>query len=62
VKWFRLAAVQGYVNAQTNLVDAHAKGQGVSKVYAEAVKWFHKAADQGFAPAQILLAAMYING
>ena len=60
VKWFRLAADQGYAAAQCNLGVMYANGQGIiNKDEAEAVKWYRLAADQGYALAQYNLGVMY---
>jgi TPR repeat protein len=58
VKWYRLAAEQGYARAQTNLGWMHEKGRGVDQNDAEAVKWYRLAAQQGYARAQAYLARM----
>jgi len=47
VKWFKLAADQGYDYAQANLGFMYAEGKGVTQNYSEARKWFTLAADQG---------------
>ena len=62
VKWYRLAAEQGYAMAQNNLGFMYANGDGVPQDYVEAAKWFRKAAEQGNASAQNNLGAMYDNG
>ena len=62
VKWFRLAADQGYASPQYNLAFMHYNGQGVPQDHAEAVKWYRLAADQGLASAQYILGVMYENG
>jgi TPR repeat protein len=62
LKWFRLAAEQGYASAQYNLGDMYRKGNGVLQDYAEAVKWWRLAAEQGYASAQYNLGVMYFNG
>ena len=62
VKWYRLAAAQGYAPAQSSLGLAYEKGQGVPQDYQEAVKWYRIAAAQGNQFAQINLAVMYTNG
>ena len=62
VKWYRLAAAQGYAPAQSSLGLAYDKGQGVPQDYLEAVKWYRLAAAQGNPLAQINLAVMYTNG
>ena len=61
-KWYRLAALQGDVDAQFDLGDSYATGEGVALDHAEAVKWWHKAAEQGHAPAQYNLGLIYTNG
>jgi len=62
VKWYRLAAKQGYGTAQGNLGLMYDKGQGVPKDDAEAVKWYRLAAEQGHAAAQLNLGVMYDKG
>jgi hypothetical protein len=52
VKWFRLAADQGYAPAQGALGVTYEYGKGVPQDYAQAVKWYRLAADQGSARAQ----------
>ena len=61
-KWYRLAADQGYGQAQSNLGILYQNGQGVPQDYAAAVSWFRKAADQGLAAAQHGLGNMYYEG
>ena len=46
---------QGNVDAQLNLGDIYASGDGVPENLAEAVKWFRLAAEQGHADAQFSL-------
>ena len=62
VKWYRLAAEQGYAFAQFNLGVKYEKGQGVPQDYAEAVNWFRIAAEQGDADAQTYFGIMYEYG
>ena len=52
VKWFRLAAEQGFANAQYNLGVTYREGQGVAKDFDEAFKWFKLSAEQGVVLAQ----------
>lgn len=52
VRWYRLAADQGYVLAQFNLGWMYANGRGVSKNNEEAERWYRRAADQGNVLAQ----------
>ncbi len=72
VRWFRLAADQGYADAQFDLGFVYANGVAVPKDNAEAVRWYRLAADQGIARAQnnlggyatarFNLGIMYANG
>ncbi|MDB2497155.1 sel1 repeat family protein, partial [Verrucomicrobiales bacterium] len=62
VKWYRLAADQGYAIAQNSLGACYANGEGVPKDYKEAVKWYRLAADQGYARAQYNLGWCYRKG
>ena len=52
VKWYRLAANQGYANAQCNLGNMYSWGCGVTQDYAEALKWYRLAADKGHVDAK----------
>jgi TPR repeat protein len=60
VKWYRLAAKQGYASAQSNLGLMYDDGQGVPQDYQEAVKWYRRAAAQGY--AQFNLGVSYELG
>jgi TPR repeat protein len=62
VKWFRIAADQGYAPAENDLGFLYAEGRGVARDDAEAVKWYRRAADQNFPPAQTSLGMMYAQG
>jgi TPR repeat protein len=62
MKWYRLAADQGYAKAQYKLGVMYQNGEGVSQDYAEAMKWYRLAADQGDAWAQYNLGFMYEKG
>ena len=62
VKWFRMAAEQGYHWGQFNLGLCYDLGCGVAQDYTEAVNWYHKAAEQGNANAQYNLGVCYDNG
>ena len=62
VRWYRKAADQGYVRAQSNLGVMYDKGWGVAQDYGEALRWYRKAADQGNAEAQFNLGYMYWKG
>ena len=52
IKWYKLAAGQGHVEAQYNLGCMYHYGKGVDEDYAEAIKWYQLAADQGDVNAQ----------
>jgi TPR repeat protein len=62
VKWFRIAADQGYAPAENDLGFLYAEGRGVARDDAEAVKWYRRAADRNFPPAQTSLGMMYAQG
>ena len=62
VKWYRLAAAQGYAPAEYSLALAYEKGRGVPQDYREAVKWYRLAAVQGNELAQVNLGVMYTHG
>jgi TPR repeat protein len=62
MRWLRLAADQGDVEAQSNLGNMYIKGIGVKQSIAEAVKWYRRAADQGLAVAQFNLGFGYASG
>ena len=52
MKWWKLAAEQGYADAQSNLGVMYRDGQGVPQDDKTAVKWWKLAAEQGNARAQ----------
>lgn len=62
VKWLRLAADQGYGNAETMLAMRYQFGHGVEQSDGEAISWYRRAADQGVAEAQCRLAYFYWSG
>ena len=55
VRLYRIAAEQGYADAQCYLGYCYVKGLGVEKDPKEAVKWYRKAAEQGHADAKAAL-------
>ena len=61
-KWYKLAAEQGYADAQNNLGHMYRNGTGVLQDYKTALKWYRLAAEQGHASAQYNLGLMYENG
>ena len=62
VKSWRLAADQGFADAQFNLGAAYYFGKGVAQDYVESAKWNRKAADQGHVLAQLNLGFAYGQG
>lgn len=62
IQWFRKAADQGHANAQSNLGNMYAHGQGVAKDEVEAVRWYRIAAEQGNSSGQYNLGLMYLEG
>ncbi|MBQ6237184.1 MAG: toll/interleukin-1 receptor domain-containing protein [Bacteroidales bacterium] len=62
VEWYRIAAEQGYADAQYSLGYMYQYGRGVPPDDAEAVRWYRKAAEQGHAVAQNEIGAMYYMG
>jgi len=62
VKWYRMAAEQGYAPGQHGVGLCYARGRGVPEDDEEAVKWYRKAAEQGFAQAQADLGYRYATG
>ena len=62
VKWFTLAAKQGYYSAQFNLGVMYEGGEGVLQDDKTAVKWYRLAAEQGNATAQTNLSMIYGMG
>ena len=62
VKWYRLAADQGYAIAQSNLGVMYELGQGVTQSVTEAAKWYRLAANQSSAAGQSNLGVMYELG
>ena len=61
VKYYRLAAGQGYARAQFNLGNCYSLGRGVPQDYKEAVHQYCLSADQGLAEAQYNLGVCYNN-
>jgi len=58
VRWFRLAADQGYAVAQYNLAIGYANGMGVPQDSTKAAQWYHLASDRGYGPAADDLTAV----
>ncbi len=57
-----MAAEQGERNAQYELGNCYANGDGVAEDQAVAAQWFRKAAEQGDYLAQFSLSRCYKNG
>jgi TPR repeat protein len=55
VKWYRMAAEQGNVDAQYDLGVCSQNGNGVAQDLDEAVKWYRMAAEHGDVEAQFIL-------
>ena len=62
VRWYRLAAEQGYAPAQLDLGEMYYNGEGVPQDYVTAVRWYRLPAQGGYVPAQFNLGEMYYNG
>jgi TPR repeat protein len=58
MRWYRLAADEGYPVAQWEIGDMYEEGHGVPQDYVEAVRWYRKAADQELPVAQYSLGFM----
>ncbi len=52
LKFYRLAAEQGYAAAEGSLGSMYYLGRGVPQDYAEALKWYRLSVEQGNAVAQ----------
>jgi TPR repeat protein len=62
VFWYRKAAEQGNVRAQSILGHLYDKGEGVPQDDAQSVIWYRKAAEQGDDFAQFHLGYLYEKG
>ena len=58
----KIAAEQGYVDAQYNLGVCYYNGEGAKQDYNEAFRWFKAAAEQGNYIAQSFLGLCYEYG
>jgi TPR repeat protein len=52
LKWYRLAADQGFADAQYNIGIMYGNGEGVPQDNVQAWMWFDLAAEQGSEPAK----------
>ncbi|KAJ3094326.1 hypothetical protein HDU97_008243 [Phlyctochytrium planicorne] len=62
VRWLRMSANQGYVDAQYSLGNRYFYGEGAEQNFKEAVKWYTKAGNVGMPAAQNNLGFCYKNG
>ena len=62
LKWFHVAAEQGYAPAQKQLGFIYDNGINVVEDDEKAFNWYRLAAEQGNAEAQFMLGTMYLNG
>ncbi|MDA9250030.1 SEL1-like repeat protein, partial [bacterium] len=62
VRWYRLAADQGFAAAQSNLGSMYYNAEGVLQDYVESARWYQLAAEQGNAPAHYMLGYMHRLG
>ena len=58
----KAVALLGDPEAQMEMGEFYANGDGVVQDYVEAVKWYRKAAEQGYVEAQVTLAYCYYEG
>lgn len=62
VKWYTLAADQGFKNAQYALGSMYENGEGVEKNIAKAAMWFAPAAEQDHVASQRILGMLFLKG
>ncbi len=62
LKWFHMAAEQGYGPAQKQLGFIYDNGIRVEEDDAKAFYWYNLAAEQGISEAQFMLGTMYLKG
>lgn len=61
VRWFRLAAERGEVQAQSELGQIYAEGTGVEASVDESEEWQRKAAMNGGTEEQLQFAVWYVH-
>jgi localization factor PodJL len=61
VRWYALAAEQGYAPSQFNLAVAYARGWGVAPDAATAIGWFERAAER-IPQANLALGELFESG
>ena len=65
MRWYRLAAEQGYATSQWNLAERYYYGRGVARDTAEAAGWYRLAAEQGYrssADPAVSLGSLSVEG
>ncbi len=62
VRWYRLAAEQGFSPGQHDLASMYFYGYGVEKDLPQAVHWWQKAAQLGHIESQVRLGYIYLKG
>ncbi|MBI3709500.1 MAG: sel1 repeat family protein [Proteobacteria bacterium] len=62
LRWYRMAADQGYGPAQFAMAQAYAFGRGVTPSAEESLAWLRRAAENGQVRAMLSLAALYDDG
>lgn len=62
LKWFTMAADQGYMPSLVRLAELYYTGRGANHDHDEAARLYTRAADQGDAEAQYALGALHIRG
>jgi hypothetical protein len=62
IHWYRIAANEGDLFAQTELGVMLQRGIGSAVNLAQAREWYRRAAGEGYAPAIVLLASLYSHG
>ena len=60
--WVRLAATQGYADAQADLGKMYETGDGLPQDYTKAIKWYRRATKRGNARASRRLGRLYETG
>lgn len=62
MRWYRMAADQGDVNAELAIGGLYYFGEGVTLDYAAAMRWYRMAADHGSAAAEYAVGSIYEHG
>lgn len=61
-QWLQSAGEAGLIEAQTELGERFAAGQGVLQDFFQATRWYRRAAEQGSASAMLGLGIMALSG